>query len=171
MEGIGAFGHGLIDVEELHRLECTSLPGSGSCSAMFTACTMAAVVESLGMGVPFSATSTATTSASNEVNPDKYDECERSVDALLGLMRARLTARQILTRKAFENAVSVVYALGGSTNSVLHVLALAAEIPGLEFSIEDFAAVGSRVPILANVSPHGTYQAGPERLQGDPSYV
>lgn len=157
MEGIGAYGHGLIDVEELHRLECTSLPGSGSCSAMFTACTMAAVVEALGLGVPFSATSTAVAAGSGSVNPEKLDECERSVDALVALMQRKITARAILTRRAFENAIAVVYAVGGSTNAVLHVLALAAELPGVDLTIDDFCAIGSRVPILANVSPHGAF--------------
>jgi len=99
---------------------------------MFTACTMAAVVEALGMSLPFTA-SAAAVGADNEVNPQKLQDCDASVAALFAMMRAGLTAADILTREAFENAVAVVYALGGSTNAVLHVLALALEA-GVEFS-------------------------------------
>ena len=91
MEAIGAYGHGLLDVEELHRLECAALPGSGSCSAMFTACTMGAVTEALGLGLPFSATTTAT-DAANATNPAKLAECDATAAALVALMKARVSA-------------------------------------------------------------------------------
>ena len=116
---------------------------------------MGAITEALGLGPPGSATSTATT-PSNATNPEKLAEVATAVDMLLGLMKSKVTARRILTREAFENAVAVVYAVGGSTNSVLHVLALAREAD-VEFSIDDFCAAGAGVPILADVSPHGSY--------------
>lgn len=116
MEGIGAYGAGLIDDDELYKLECHAIPGSGTCSAMFTACTMATVIEALGMSVPLTATPAAAT-ADNEINPRKLDDVRSSVKALFALMRANVKASDILTRKAFENAVAVVYALGGSTNA------------------------------------------------------
>jgi dihydroxy-acid dehydratase len=155
MEGIGAYGAGLIDDEELYKLECHSLPGSGTCSAMFTACTMATVIEALGMCVPMTCSPAAVTEK-NEINPVKLADVRASVKALFALMRGEVTARSILTRKAFENAVAIVYALGGSTNAVLHVLALAweADVP---FTIEDFDAIGKRVPLICNLSPHGPH--------------
>lgn len=160
MEGIGAYGRSLIDVEELHRLECASLPGSGTCSAMFTACTMASVVEALGMAPPGTATHPAMTRDDPRSVPEqKRKDCEDVVDTIFSLLEKKLSARQIINRKSIENAVTVVYAVGGSTNAVLHILAIAHEA-GLspeQFSINDFHSIGQRVPLLANVSPHGRY--------------
>ena len=155
MEGIGAYGAGLIDADELYKLECHALPGSGTCSAMFTACTMASVIEALGMCVPGSSTPAAVT-AENAINPRKYEDLRKSVSTLFAMLRGQVPVKHILTRAAFENAVAVVYALGGSTNAVLHVLALAREA-GVPFSIDDFDAIGKRVPLIGNLSPHGPH--------------
>jgi len=160
MEAIGAYGQGLIDLEELHRAECHGLPGSGSCSAMFTACTMASVVEALGMSLPGTASKPAATREDpRAVTERKREDCAAVVAALFSLAEKGLSTRKIITSKALENAVAVVYALGGSTNAVLHILAIAHEagIPESEFNIEGFHRVGQRVPLIGNVSPHGRY--------------
>ncbi|CAK0891858.1 unnamed protein product [Prorocentrum cordatum] len=160
MEAIGAYGNGLIDMEELHRIECTALPGSGTCSAMFTACTMASAVEAMGMALPGTSGHAATSREDyRAVTPEKRQDCARSVEALFNLMEKGIRARDIITAKSLENSVMVVYAVGGSTNAFLHLLAIAheAEIPQEEFNIERMHEVGQRVPILANVSPHGRF--------------
>lgn len=160
MEGIGAYGQGLIDLEELTKLECAGLPGSGTCSAMFTACTMSAAVEAMGMSLPQTSSHPAMTrSDTRGVTSQKMDDCVAVVDALFELLAKQIKTRQIVTKKALENAVAVVYATGGSTNAVLHLLAIAFEagISQTEFCIEDIHRVGQRVPLLANVSPHGKY--------------
>ncbi|CAJ1431820.1 unnamed protein product, partial [Effrenium voratum] len=160
MEAIGAYGQGLIDMEELHRAECHGLPGSGTCSAMFTACTMASVVEALGMSLPGTASTPAATRADpRSVTEKKRQDCAEVVAALFSLAEKGLSARKIITKEALENAVAVVYATGGSTNAVLHILAIAHEagIPESQFNIEDFHRVGQAVPLIGNVSPHGRY--------------
>lgn len=159
MEAIGAYGTGAIDIEELYTIECTSLPGSGTCSAMFTANTMSSAVEALGMAVPTSASHPAmvpTTNAAQVLNPDKLRDCTRTVEAVMSMLKAGLSSRKIVTRRAIENAVTVVYAMGGSTNAVLHILAIAHEAE-IEFSIHDFGEIGHKVPLLANMKPHGLY--------------
>eukprot|EP01098_Paradermamoeba_levis_P004660 TRINITY_DN1985_c0_g1_i1.p1 TRINITY_DN1985_c0_g1~~TRINITY_DN1985_c0_g1_i1.p1 ORF type:complete len:585 (+),score=189.63 TRINITY_DN1985_c0_g1_i1:58-1812(+) len=156
MEAIGAYGAKVIDIEELNKIECLSLPGSGTCSAMFTANTMASVVEALGMSLPGSASHPAVNS-NNQINNQKISDCEMAVRSLLELMQKKIRARDIITHKALENAVTVVYALGGSTNAVLHLLAIAKEAGLDQFSIFDFNRIGSKVPLLANVSPHGYF--------------
>ena len=127
MEGIGSYAAGMIDVEELHKLECNSLPGSGTCSAMFTACTMASMVEAIGMALPNTASPPAVTErgAGTPVNPQKVADCEATVKALFAMMRAGIKPRDIMTKPAFENCIAVLFALGGSTNAVLHLLAIA----------------------------------------------
>lgn len=157
MEAIGAYGAGLIDIEELYKIECVALPGAGSCSAMFTACTMAAIIEALGMSPP----GTSSTPASDEpqdrnAGKEKMGDCSKAVDLLFLMMKHKIHAREIMTRKAFENSIMIMYALGGSTNGVLHLLALAAEC-GVQLNIEDFNTIGGRVPLLANMSPHGKW--------------
>lgn len=160
MEAIGAYGNGMIDMEELHRIECSALPGSGSCSAMFTACTMSSVVEALGMSLPGTASKPA---ASREdprsVTQRRREDCASVAAALFVLAEQGLSTRKIITKEALENAVAVVYALGGSTNAVLHILAIAHEagIPSEQFCIEDIHRLGQRVPLLGNLSPHGRY--------------
>eukprot|EP00035_Acanthoeca_spectabilis_P037412 m.45094 g.45094 ORF g.45094 m.45094 type:complete len:605 (+) comp8601_c0_seq1:4468-6282(+) len=155
MEAIGAYSAGLIDVEELYRIECTALPGSGTCSAMFTACTMASAVEALGIALPGTASHPAVTEA-NQVTEQKVDDCRASVQALLAMIKAKQKARSIITRKSIENAITVIYALGGSTNAVLHILAIAreAEVP---LTIHEFGDIGAKVPLIGNLSPHGPF--------------
>ena len=151
---------GLLDIEELNRLECAAAPGSGGCAAMFTASSMAFAIEALGMAWPGSASHPAMTRADpRSVPAAKRRDCEQAADAVVALLKMRLSARQIITKEALENAVAVLYACGGSTNCVLHLLAIAheAEIPPSQFSIDDFDRVGARVPILAACSPHGRF--------------
>lgn len=151
---------GLLDIEELTRLECAAAPGSGSCAAMFTACSMAFAVEAMGMSLPGSASHPAMTrSDTRSLTALKRKDCEDAADAIVNLLAEKIQARRIITKKSVENAVAVVYACGGSTNCVLHILAIAyeADIPVEEFCIDDFDRVGKDVPILCNVSPHGKY--------------
>lgn len=155
MEAIGSFGAGLIDIEELHKIERCALPGSGACGGMFTANTMSSSVEALGMALPGTASGPAVT-RSNQLTDGKRQDCKAVVEQVFSLLASGIHTRQIMTREAFLNAVAVVYALGGSTNSVLHLLALAHEAD-VAFSIDDFNAVGDRVPLLANLKPHGKY--------------
>lgn len=155
MEAIGAFGDKLIDVEELHKIECVSLPGSGTCSAMFTACTMSSAVEALGLSLPGTASHPAV-DRDNNITDQKKEDCREVARALFRLVTQKIRPRDIVTRKALENAVAVIYALGGSTNAVLHMLAIANEAE-VEFSIHDFHAIGQRTPLLGNLRPHGPF--------------
>lgn len=157
MEGLASYSRGLLDIEDLLKLECTAIPGIGSCSAMFTSCTMASIMEALGLCVP----GTSSHLAADESNPlrasnDKKKDCELTVTMLLNAMKLKIKPRDILTKKAFENAITCVYALGGSTNSVLHLLALAQEAE-VELDIFEFNRIGKRTPLITNVSPHGPY--------------
>eukprot|EP00928_Gymnodinium_smaydae_P040428 TRINITY_DN2741_c0_g2_i1.p1 TRINITY_DN2741_c0_g2~~TRINITY_DN2741_c0_g2_i1.p1 ORF type:complete len:593 (-),score=123.66 TRINITY_DN2741_c0_g2_i1:112-1890(-) len=148
---------GLLDIEELTRLECAAAPGSGGCAAMFTASSMAFSIEALGLALPGSASHPAMTrSDPRSVPAAKRRDCEEAAEAVVALLKRRTTARQIITRKAMENAVAVLYACGGSTNCVLHLLAIAHEAQ-IEFCIDDFDRIGKNIPILCNVSPHGKY--------------
>ena len=120
-----------IDIEELHKIECVSLPGTGTCSAMFTANTMASAVEALGMCLPGTAAHPAvvpTTAAMLALNPAKVIDCDQTIGALMAMLKSGLRSRDIMTREAFENSVRVVFAVGGSTNAFLHLLALAHEV-------------------------------------------
>ncbi|XP_020617401.1 uncharacterized protein LOC110055358 isoform X2 [Orbicella faveolata] len=155
-EALGSYSTGLMDIEDLKDIECHAIPGAGACGGMFTANTMSSVVEALGLSLPGSASGVAV-DTENKVTDKKKSEVKEAVKALFSLMKSGKTAKNILTRKAFENAVTVMYALGGSTNGVLHLLALAHE-SDVEFSIDDFNTIGGKVPLIANVKPHGKYQ-------------
>ena len=148
-EGVGACARGLISRDELTAIEKAACPGEGACGGMYTANTMAAAAEALGMALPGSAAPPA---------PDRRrDEIAfRSGQAAVRLAQAGITARQVLTKEAFENAITVVMALGGSTNAVLHLLAIAHEAR-VELSLDDFNRIGDRVPHLADVKPFGRY--------------
>lgn len=166
-EAIGARGAGKIDDARLAAVEEASCPGHGSCGGMFTANTMASVIEAMGMSVPYSAAHTAVTRA-NDLSPDKAADVEASVAALFTCLERGITARQVCTREAFENAIVVMMALGGSTNAVLHLLALAheAEVP---LTIDDFNTIADKVPLLGDFKPYGKYvMADLERLGGLP---
>ncbi|CAH3195828.1 unnamed protein product [Porites evermanni] len=145
-----------MDIEDLKDIECHAIPGPGACGGMFTANTMSSVVETLGLTLPGSASGVAVDSE-NKVAEKKFREVEEAVKTLFTLMKTGQTSRDIMTRKAFENAVTVMYALGGSTNGVLHLLALAHE-SDVQFSIDDFNTVGGKVPLIGNLKPHGQYQ-------------
>jgi dihydroxy-acid dehydratase len=148
-EAVGAHAAGTIDDEELRAIECGACPSEGSCAGMFTANTMAAVAEALGMALPGSASAPA---------PDarRDDYARASGEAVVELLRLGITPRQILTQEAFENAIAVVNALGGSTNAVLHLLAIANEA-GVHLDLDDFNRVAARVPHIADTKPHGKY--------------
>jgi dihydroxy-acid dehydratase len=148
-EAVGARSSGRIGDAELLQVERTAIPGPGSCGGMYTANTMASAVEALGLSLPGS-------SAQEAVGQSKLDDCRRAGETVVRLLAAGIRPRDILTRKAFENAIAVTIALAGSTNAVLHLLAIAHEA-GVKLSLADFARVGRRVPVLADVRPSGRY--------------
>jgi dihydroxy-acid dehydratase len=154
-EAIGAHCAGKIDEQELHAIECHACPGAGSCAGMYTANTMASAIEALGMSLP-GASSNLAVDEGNQVSGDKHDDCVRTAQAVIALLETGLKARDIMTRKAFENALTVAWALGGSTNAVLHLLALAHEA-GVELTLADIDQVTARVPLLGNFKPFGKY--------------
>ncbi|WP_163574140.1 dihydroxy-acid dehydratase [Halomonas faecis] len=148
-EAMGAHSRGDIDRIELKQIEETAIPGPGSCGGMYTANTMASAIEALGMSLPGS-------SAQNAVSEDKRADCEAAGAAVLELLERDLKPSDIMTREAFENAITVVIALGGSTNAVLHLIAMARTI-GVALALGDFTAIGKRVPVLADLRPSGHY--------------
>jgi len=148
-EAVGQRAQGTIDDEELKAVESCAIPGAGSCGGMYTANTMASAIEAMGMSLPNS-------SAQLAVSKDKRLDCENAGKAVLNLMEKGIRPRDILTRKAFENAITVVIALGGSTNAVLHLLAIA-HAAEVELSIDDFARIGKKVPVLCDLKPSGKY--------------
>jgi dihydroxy-acid dehydratase len=148
-EGVGACARGLITREELDAIEKAACPGEGSCGGMYTANTMASVAEALGMALPGSAAPPAPDSRRDAI-------AIASGEAVVNLLRKGITARQIMTRKAFENAITVVMALGGSTNAVLHLMAIAHEAD-VDLTLEDFNRIGDRTPHLADVKPFGRF--------------
>ena len=148
-EAVGAAAAGRISPEELLQVEQTAIPGPGACGGMYTANTMASAIEALGLSLPDS-------SAQEAVSSQKADDCRRAGAAVVELIRKGITPRDILTRKAFENAITVVISLGGSTNAVLHLLAMAREA-GVSLEIDDFTRIGRGVPVLADVKPSGRY--------------
>ena len=148
-EAVGARGRGQIDDAELGAIERAACPGEGACGGMFTANTMASAVEALGLALPGS-------SAPPAQDARRDDLAHRSGTAVVALLEAGITARMIVTREALENAISVVMAVGGSTNAVLHLLAIAAEAE-VALSIDDFDHIGRRVPHIADTKPGGRY--------------
>lgn len=148
-EAVGAASSGAITDDELLDVERKAIPGPGSCGGMYTANTMASAIEALGMSLPDS-------SAQEAVSSQKLSDCHRAGEAVMRLIEKDIKPRDILTRKAFENAITVVIALGGSTNAVLHLLAIAREAE-VELSLDDFTRIGKRVPVLADLRPSGRY--------------
>lgn len=148
-ESVGAFSNGAISEKKFKEIERTAIPGPGSCAGMYTANTMASAIEALGMSLPNS-------SAQEAVSSKKLDDCKRAGKAVLQLIKADIKPSDILTRKAFENAIVTVIALGGSTNATLHLLAMAhaANVP---LELDDFTAIGKRVPVLCDLRPSGKY--------------
>ena len=149
-EAVGARANNKIDDEELAQIEAKAIPGAGSCGGMYTANTMASAIEALGMSLPNS-------SAQNAISEDKRLDCERAGAAVLELLKHDIKPSDIMTKSAFENAITVVIALGGSTNAVLHLLAMA-NAAKVDLSLDDFTRIGQRVPMLADLKPSGKYQ-------------
>ena len=148
-EGVGACKAGTMSEAELKKIECAIVPGEGACGGMYTANTMASLAEALGMSLPGSAAP-----PSADRRRDYY--AHRSGEAVVNMLRLGLTARDVLTREAFENAITVLMALGGSTNAVLHLLAIAHEAE-VELTLDDFNRIGSKVPHLADMKPFGRF--------------
>jgi dihydroxy-acid dehydratase len=148
-EAVGARSSGKISDEELLEVERTAIPGPGACGGMYTANTMASAIEALGMSL-------ANSSAQEAVSEQKINDCHRAGAAVLQLIRENIRPLDIMTREAFENAIAVVIALGGSTNAVLHLLAIAREA-SVPLTLDDFTSIGARVPVLADVKPSGKY--------------
>jgi dihydroxy-acid dehydratase len=148
-EAVGQFSAGKIDRARLHAVECHACPGAGSCGGMYTANTMSSAIEAMGMSLMGSSTMAAEDS-------EKADSAARSGAVLVASVRAQRLPRQIMTRHAFENAIAVVMATGGSTNAVLHLLAMA-HATGVPLTLDDFETVRARVPVLCDLKPSGRY--------------
>ena len=154
-EAVGKYSVGKMDKKEFDEIESRSCPGCGACGGMYTANTMAAAIEAMGMSIPGSASHPAV-DENNNISQKKKQDCIDSVKALSNMLDKGIRARDIMTRKAFENAITIVMALGGSTNAVLHLLALAHEAE-VDLSIEDFNTIAKKVPLIGNFSPFGKY--------------
>ncbi|HEY9707789.1 MAG TPA: dihydroxy-acid dehydratase, partial [Oculatellaceae cyanobacterium] len=150
-EAVGQYSAGKIDEAELTEVERKACPGAGSCGGMYTANTMSSAFEAMGMSLPYSSTMAAE-------DAEKADSAEKSAFVLVEAIRNQLLPRQILTRKAFENAIAVIMAVGGSTNAVLHLLAIA-HATGVELCLDDFEAIRAKVPVLCDLKPSGRYVA------------
>ncbi len=148
-EAVGARANDKIDDAELKTIESKAIPGPGSCGGMYTANTMASAIEALGMSLPNS-------SAQAAVSPDKQTDCKRAGAAVLSLLEKDIKPLDIMTLKAFENAITVAIALGGSTNAVLHLLAMA-DSAGVGLTLDDFTRIGKHVPMVADLKPSGRY--------------
>lgn len=148
-EAVGQHAAGKLDDAGLKKVEDCSIPGPGSCGGMYTANTMASAIEALGMSLPNS-------SAQIAISNEKKLDCRRASEAALNLLKQGIRPRDIMTKKAFENAITVVISLGGSTNAVLHLLAMA-HTAGVKLTIDDFTRIGKRVPVLADLKPSGKY--------------
>src|SRR5205809_1008003 len=144
-EAVGEFSAGKIDAAELLQVERHACPGAGSCGGMFTANTMSSVIEAMGMSLPYSSTMAAE-------DAEKAESAAQSAAALVEAIRRDLRPRQIMTRQAFENAIAVTMAIGGSTNAVLHLLAIA-RAAGVPLVLDDFETIRARVPVLSAPKP------------------
>lgn len=148
-EAVGANARGDLSEVEVIAIEKSAIPGPGSCGGMYTANTMASAIEALGMSLPGS-------SAQEAVSAEKRTDCQHAGQAIRWLIENNVKPSDIMTRQAFENAITVVIAFGGSTNAVLHLLAMADAV-GVELTIDDFTEIGKRVPVLADLRPSGRY--------------
>ena len=148
-QSYGEYVAGKIDDEQRKEIVKKSCPGAGACGGMYTANTMASAIEALGMSLPFSASIPAE-------DPDKVDECHRSGEAILNLLKMDLKPRDIMSRESFENAMVVITALGGSTNAVLHLIAMARSVD-VDLTLDDFQKVSDRIPFLADLKPSGRF--------------
>jgi dihydroxy-acid dehydratase len=157
-EAVGAHAAGTISTRKLTQIETEAIPGPGSCGGMYTANTMASAVEALGMSLPNSSSQMAE-------GKDKANDCFNAGAAVLHLLKRGIVPRDILVREAFENAITVAIALGGSTNAVLHLLAIA-HSANIKLNIDDFTKIGKRVPVLADLKPSGRYSMADLVRQG-----
>ena len=148
-EAVGGRAAGTVSDIELKNIEETAIPGPGSCGGMYTANTMASAIEAMGMSLPNS-------SAQDAISSDKVDDCLNAGAAIMNLLERDIKPSDIMTRASFENAIKVVIALGGSTNAVLHLLAMAHTI-GVELELDDFTTIGKKTPMLADLKPSGKY--------------
>ena len=148
-EAVGGYAAGKVSDIELKNIEETAIPGPGSCGGMYTANTMASAIEAMGMSLPNS-------SAQDAISSDKIDDCLNAGAAIMNLLENDIKPSDIMTRAAFENSIKVVIALGGSTNAVLHLLAMAHTI-GVELELDDFTKIGKKTPMLADLKPSGKY--------------
>jgi dihydroxy-acid dehydratase len=148
-EAVGGYAQGSVSEQQLKFVERTAIPGPGACGGMYTANTMASAIEAMGMSLPNS-------SAQDAISEQKRGDCERAGAAVVNLINRGITPRQIMTRKSLENAITLVVALGGSTNAVLHLLAIASSAD-IRLKLDDFTRIGKRVPVLADLRPSGRY--------------
>lgn len=148
-EAVGQHARGNMTSAELQQVEKTAIPGAGSCGGMYTANTMASAIEALGMSLPNS-------SAQEAVSLSKTEDCRRAGAAVMYMLEQDIKPTDIMTREAFENAITTLIALGGSTNAVLHMLAMAHAVD-VELTLDDFAQIGRQVPVLADLRPSGKY--------------
>lgn len=150
-EAVGQYSAGKITEKQVHDIECNACPGAGACGGMYTANTMSSAIEAMGMSLPFSSTMAAE-------DKEKKDSADASAVVLADAVKHQRLPSSILTRKAFENAIAVVMAIGGSTNAVLHLLAIARAV-SVPLTIEDFESIRARVPVLCDLKPSGSYVA------------
>jgi len=150
-EAVGALAQGKIAACDLDEVERTAIPGPGACGGMYTANTMASAIEAMGMSLPGS-------SAQIAVSMEKAEDCTRAGQAVIELLRRNIRPSDIMTKEAFENAITVIIALGGSTNAVLHLPAMAHAI-GVKLELSDWERIGAKVPVLADLRPSGKYHA------------
>lgn len=148
-EAVGKRANNDINDIELEQIESTAIPGPGSCGGMYTANTMASAIEALGMSLPNS-------SSQDAISEDKNSDCLRAGEAVVNLLKKDIKPSDIMTKKAFENAITLIITLGGSTNAVLHLIAMADAI-NVDLNIDDFTRVGAKVPVLADLKPSGKY--------------
>ncbi len=148
-EAVGKRANNDINDIELEQIESTAIPGPGSCGGMYTANTMASAIEALGMSLPNS-------SSQDAISEDKNSDCLRAGEAVVNLLNKDIKPSDIMTKKAFENAITLIITLGGSTNAVLHLIAMADAID-VDLNIDDFTRIGAKVPVLADLKPSGKY--------------
>jgi len=148
-EAVGKRANNDINDVELEQIESTAIPGPGSCGGMYTANTMASAIEALGMSLPNS-------SSQDAISEDKNNDCLRAGEAVVNLLKKDIKPSDIMTKKAFENAITLIITLGGSTNAVLHLIAMADAI-NVDLNIDDFTRIGEKVPVLADLKPSGKY--------------
>jgi len=148
-EAVGKRANNDINDVELEQIESTAIPGAGSCGGMYTANTMASAIEALGMSLPNS-------SSQDAISEDKNNDCLRAGEAVVDLLKKDIKPSDIMTKKAFENAITLIITLGGSTNAVLHLIAMADAID-VDLNIDDFTRIGAKVPVLADLKPSGRY--------------